>query len=72
MDRIRKGDRVTAGSGGPVMTVLACSQHTAVCSWEQDGAGHQGTFDLRELRRKAAQPAQQQQQPQPGDDADKK
>ncbi|NML42937.1 hypothetical protein HHL11_04185 [Ramlibacter sp. G-1-2-2] len=68
MDSIRKGDRVTAGSDGPVMTVLACSQHTAVCSWEQDGAGHQGTFELRELRSKAAQPAQQQ--PQPEGDAD--
>ena len=47
------------------MTVLACSNHTAVYGWEQDGAQQQGVFEIRELRKKPTLQQQQQQQPQP-------
>ena len=46
---IRAGDLVALRSGGPAMTVRACSQNLAYCSWSDGGRMLTGTFDLQTL-----------------------
>ena len=63
MQKFRKGDVVTTGTGGARMTVLACTGHTVLCSWTRDGMLVQETFEPAQLRKVVTQ--QQQQPPTP-------
>jgi uncharacterized protein YodC (DUF2158 family) len=62
MARFTKGDKVRSHDGGPVMEVIACSEHVALCAWQHDGRRQEDAFPVDHLHK---QVSQQQQQPQP-------
>lgn len=50
------GDRVQYRSDGPVMHVIAASEHHCYCNWvDEFGVLQQGTFERRTLRHAQSQ-----------------
>ena len=60
---IKKGDKVRADWGGPVMDVRAAGDSLAICEWLDGASVRQDIFRIDELR--PATVGQQAQQPQP-------
>lgn len=56
---LHRGDRVQAGPDGPLMVVVAASDHLAICRWQQAGETKEEVFNTAVLRKVAMQLQQQ-------------